>query len=75
MWDCAIDNNKVVFSYTSPDLEENYPGELKCLVTYELNDDDDVIINYTARTTEKTPINLTNHSYFNLGGHVSMLYL
>ena len=73
MWDSAIDNNKVVFSYTSPALEENYPGELKCLVTYELTEDNDVIIKYNATATEKTPINLTNHSYFNLGSHVSIL--
>lgn len=74
LWDSAIVNNKVVFSYTSPALEENYPGELNCSVTYELTDNNDVIINYNATTTDKTPINLTNHSYFNLGGHVSIFH-
>lgn len=61
----------MIFSYTSPALEEGYPGELKCSVTYELTDNNEIIIHYQATTTKKTPVNLTNHSYFNLGGHVS----
>ncbi|GFY50349.1 aldose 1-epimerase [Trichonephila inaurata madagascariensis] len=52
-------------------MEENYPGELTCYVTYELTDEKEVIIHYKATTTEATPINLTNHSYFNLAGHGS----
>lgn len=56
-------------------MEENYPGELKCTVTYELTDDNEVIIKYHAVTTDRTPINLTNHTYFNLGGHVSIFIL
>ena len=59
----------VRFSYVSPDGEENYPGTLTVNVTYELTDDDQVRIRYHATSEQATPINLTNHSYFNLAGH------
>lgn len=69
LWNYVIDTNKVIFCYESPALEENYPGKLTCSVTYELTDNNEIIVHYYATTTEQTPINLTNHSYFNLGGH------
>ena len=58
----------VQFSYLSPDGEEGYPGNLKLLVTYTVNQDNELRIDYRATTDRATPINLTNHSYFNLGG-------
>ena len=58
----------LVFSYTSPAGEEGYPGTLQARVTYTLTDDDELIFDYHATTDAATPVNLTQHSYFNLAG-------
>lgn len=58
----------IVFSYTSPEGEEGYPGNLKIDVTYWLSDANEIGIEYRATTDKPTPVNLTNHSYFNLAG-------
>jgi aldose 1-epimerase len=54
--------------YTSPHMEEGYPGKLDITVTYTLTDDDALDIVYEAMTDRPTIVNLTNHSYFNLSG-------
>lgn len=66
-------NPYVTLSYLSPHLEEGYPGNLKATVTYRLTEDNGLKIAYTAQTDKTTPVNLTNHSYFNLNGKGSVL--
>ena len=61
----------VYFSLISPDMEEGFPGELSCTVTYRITEDDTLAIDYKAITDKTTVISLTNHAYFNLGGYAS----
>jgi aldose 1-epimerase len=73
IWDLAgvihaEDEVGIVFSYTSRDGEEGYPGNLDVRVKYTLSPDNKLRMEYTAMTDKRTPVNLSNHSYFNLSG-------
>jgi aldose 1-epimerase len=61
----------LVLKYVSPDGEEGYPGTLSTTLTYALDATGALQISYAATTDKPTVVNLTNHSYFNLGGHQS----
>ena len=72
VWKAEQVNDKdsvgVKLSYLSKDGEMGFPGNLKTEVTYRLNDNNELHIDYTASTDKPTVLNLTNHSYFNLAG-------
>lgn len=74
LWESRVEGDRVVFSYLSEENEENYPGAVYVEACYDWNDDNELEVTYYARLTEEsearaTPINLTNHVYFNLKGH------
>ncbi len=74
VWDAAPPVDSVpslTLNYLSKDGEEGYPGNLKVTVKYTLTDDNELKLDYTATTDKPTPVNLTNHSYFNLTGNAS----
>lgn len=60
--------NHIVFGYTSPDGEENFPGTLAITVDYCFDERNRLYITYEAESDKDTVVNLTNHSYFNLSG-------
>ena len=70
-----VGGNAVKFSYLSEDGEQGYPGNLDIEVLFTLTDDNELKIDYTATTDKATPVNLTNHSYFNLSGDPESLIL
>lgn len=75
VWDAQLfrqaDMASIAFSLLSPDGEEGYPGELRITVVYTLTDTDELSIAYEAEADETTPVNPTNHTYWNLAGPAS----
>ena len=62
------DSTSVEFSHVSPHLEEGYPGNLETAVTYTLTRQGGLLIDYRASANVRTPVNLTHHTYWHLGG-------
>jgi len=60
---------RCVMKYLSPHMEEKYPGNLDCTVTYELNNNNEFLIDFQAISDQDTIVNLTNHNYWNFHGH------
>jgi aldose 1-epimerase len=71
MWDAKENKDGVTFHHYSPDMEQGFPGNFDITVTYTLTEDDTVEIHYEGTSDQDTVANMTNHSYFNLGGHDS----
>lgn len=73
VWDASVPSDTVpslILKYRSKDGEEGFPGNLDVTVQYTLTNDGGLMIEYNATTDKPTPVNLTNHSYFNLSGDV-----
>lgn len=74
VWDAQqVDGSTLELTLRSPDGEEGYPGNLDVKVTYRMTEEDGLHIAYEAQTDRRTPVNLTNHAYFNLNGEGSGL--
>lgn len=72
LWAGEIQGDALVLRTTSPDGDEGYPGTLTAVVTYAFTEDNVLRIRYEAETDADTPVNLTNHVYFNLSGPASL---
>ena len=68
VWDYEKNGNEATFSLESPDGEFGFPGNRTVKVTYTLTDDNELKIDYEITTDKTSPINVTNHTYFNLNG-------
>lgn len=63
----------LTLTHLSPDGDQGYPGNLQVRVVYTLSDEDELSVRFHATTDRATPVNLTQHAYFNLAGHGSVL--
>lgn len=68
IWRACVASDRLLFSHTSPDGDEGYPGNLTLSVTYEFDDNDTLTLTYDAFSDADTVVNFTNHCYFNLNG-------
>ncbi len=69
VWDAfQPDGQSLLLAYSSPHMEEGYPGDLDVKAQYQLTDENELKIEFSAATNRPTPVNLTHHSFFNLKG-------
>lgn len=71
---CTSSSAKLELHYLSVDGEEGYPGNCKVAALYELNESNELTLTFQAECDQSTPINLTQHSYFNLHGSGNALH-
>jgi len=68
LWTASIEELGLTLRYRSVDGEQGYPGNLDATVVYSLSEDNEIVVRFHAVTDQATPVNLTQHSYFNLKG-------
>ncbi len=73
LWQARVEGESLVLAYRSADGEQGYPGNLDVEASYTLNDDNELVLRLRAVTDKPTPVNLTQHSYFNLCGEGQIL--
>lgn len=73
IWDAEIVGESLVLTLVSPDGAGGYPGELTVRLEITLSDKNELRLDYKAQTTKDTVVNLTNHTYFNIGGQPTVL--
>lgn len=73
VWGAEIDGDRLILSHTSPDGAGGFPGTLCVKVVFSLSKDNELTIEYFAKSDKDTVCNLTNHSYFNIGGQDTVL--
>jgi aldose 1-epimerase len=73
LFDYKIEKDKLILSVESADGEGGFPGNMMLTITYQLTDKNELFIDYDVSADKKTPVNITNHSYFNLSGEKTIL--
>lgn len=68
LWQARVEGRELRLSYSSPDGDQGYPGKLDVTAVYTLTDDNALVVGFRAVSDKATPVNLTQHSYFNLAG-------
>ena len=69
-WDVeAVTEDSVTFALQDADMEQGYPGNFACSITYTLTEENALRLTYRAKSDKDTVMNMTNHAYFNLDGH------